>query len=243
MKILGIIPARGGSKGVPKKNIKLFNGKPLIAWTTDEVVKSKFLSRTIVSTDDPEIAEIAQSLGAEVPFIRPTEISGDLSTDYEFIIHALDFLKNNDQYEPDIIVRLPPTSPLRTAEHIDEGIQKLLDTPRADAVRPIYEVSKHPFKFWKISNNRKFLKPFLPKSFTGFDEPANLPRQLFPSVYCHTGAVDVIWTNTIRLKKSVSGENLAYFMMAEKDSVNIDTLSDFFIAEQLMKRRISAEKN
>ena len=242
MNTLAIIPARGGSKGVPQKNIKLFCGEPLIAWSIKETEKSKYISRTIVSTDDPKIAEVAKSFGAEIPFMRPDEISGDLATDYEFILHALDFLKENELYEPDIIVRLPPTSPLRKAEHIDRGIQKLLDTPQADAVRPIYEVSKHPFKFWKISDNEQFLEPFLPKSITRFDEPSNLPRQLFPPVYSHTGSVDVIWTKTIRLKKSVSGENIAYFIMDEEDSVNIDTLLDFFVAEQLMKRRILVEK-
>ena len=138
MDILGIIPARGGSKGIPGKNIKMIAGKPLIEWTIEAAKKSKLLTRVIVSTDDEKIAEVAKQYGAEVPFLRPKDIAQDLSTDVEFLIHALDWLKANQGYEPEIIVRLPPTSPLRTAAHIDEGIKKLMDTPEADAVRPIF---------------------------------------------------------------------------------------------------------
>jgi len=115
MEILAIIPGRGGSKGVPGKNIKMLLGKPLIAWTIEEAKKSKYLTRIIVSTDSQEIADIAKQYGAEVPFLRLVEISGDLATDVEFLLHALDFLKEKENYEPEIILRLPPTSPLRTA--------------------------------------------------------------------------------------------------------------------------------
>lgn len=237
MKILGVIPARSGSKGIPRKNIKPLLGKPLIAWTIEEAKKSRLLNRIIVSTDDLEIAEIAKQYGAEAPFLRPSEISHDFSTDVEFLVHTLDWLKKNEGYEPDIVLRLPPTSPLRTARHIDEGIQKLLDLPEADAVRPICEVPKHPYKLWKISEDQKCLEPFLPKSFTGFDEPHNLPRQLFPKAYIHTGAMDVMRINTIRKLKSTSGKKLAYFFMDPRDSVNIDSLIDFEIAEYLLSKR------
>lgn len=237
MEILGVIPARGGSKGIPRKNIKPLLGKPLIAWTIEEAKKSKYLTRIIVSTDDKEIAEVARSYGAEVPFLRPVEISGDLSTDVEFLTHALDFLKEKEGYEPEIVLRLPPTSPLRTAEHIDMGIETLLANVKADAARPICEAPKHPYKLWKISEDDVWLEPFLPRSFTGYNEPHNLPRQLFPKVYIHTGAMDVIRTRTIKELKSTSGRKLTYFFMTPENSVNIDHPLDWELAELLLKKR------
>jgi len=237
-KILAIIPARGGSKAIPRKNIKLIAGKPLIAWTIEAAKESKYSMRIIVSTDDKEIAEVAKQYGAEVPFLRPAEISQDLSTDVEFLTHTLNWLKEKENYEPEIILRLPPTSPLRTAAHIDEGIEILLKDPEADAVRPICEASKHPYKLWKISEDKKYLESFLPQSFTGFDEPHNLPRQLFPKAYVHTGALDIMRLKTISELKSTSGKKLAYFFMSPEDSVNIDYPMDFEIAEILLIKRL-----
>lgn len=240
MKILAIIPARGGSKGIPRKNIRLLLGKPLIVWTIEEAKKSKYLTRVIVSTDDEEIATVAREFGAEVPFLRPTEISGDLAVDVEFLMHALDFLKEKEQYEPDIVLRMPPTSPLRRAEHIDKGIEILLANPEADAVRPITEAPKHPYKMWIISGDKKFIEPFLPQSFTNMDEPYNLPRQLLPKVYIHTGAMDIMRLRTIRDMKSTSGKKTAYFFMEPEDSINIDHTLDFELAELFLKKRYTA---
>ncbi|MFY9463339.1 MAG: acylneuraminate cytidylyltransferase family protein [Candidatus Sungiibacteriota bacterium] len=239
MEILGIIPARGGSKSIPRKNIKMLAGKPLIAWSIEEAKQSRLLTRVIVSTDDEEIAAVARQYGVEVPFLRPAVLAQDLSPDTEFLLHALDFLREKEEYEPEIVVRLPPTSPLRIAGHIDEGIQKLLDMPDADAVRPICEAPKHPYKLWKISEDKKILEPFLPQSFTGFDEPYNLPRQMFPKAYIHTGAMDVIRVRTIREQKSTSGKKLGFFFMTPEDSVNIDQPIDFEIAEFLMQKRLA----
>jgi len=237
-KILAIIPARGGSKGVPGKNTRMLAGKPLIAWTIEEAKKSKMLTRIIVSTDSEEIAAVAKQCGAEVPFMRPPAISGDLATDVEFLDQALEWLETNEDYAPDILLRLPPTSPLRTAQHIDEGIEKLISTPDADACRPIVETEKHPYKFWKISKEGVWLEPFLPKSFTGFDEPQNLPRQVLPKVYRHTGAMDVLWTRTLKEQGSTSGKNLTYFFMDQESSVNIDSMFDFEFAEFLMQKKL-----
>lgn len=239
MKVLAVIPARGGSKAIPRKNIRPFLGRPLLAWIIESAKGSKFINRIIVSTDDPKIAKIAKKEGAEAPFLRPKKISQDFSTDVEFLIHALDWLKENEGYEPDIVLRLPPTSPLCRAKHIDEGIQKLIDMPDADSVRPITEVHKHPYKMWKISKDGRWLEPFLPKSFTGFDEPHNLPRQSFPTVYIHTGAMDIMRLRTIRELKSTSGTNIAYFFMDPEDSINIDSPLDFKIAEMLMKKKLA----
>jgi N-acylneuraminate cytidylyltransferase len=242
MEVLGIIPARGGSKSIPRKNIKLLAGRPLITWSIDEARKSRLLTRVIVSTDDEEIAAVARECGAEVPFLRPVELAGDFSTDVEFLLHALNFLHEKDGYEPHVVVRLPPTSPLRTAAHIDEGIEKLTAMPSADAVRPICEAPKHPYKLWKIAADGTFLEPFLPVSFTGFDEPHNLPRQLFPKAYIHTGAMDVIRARTLREQKSTSGKKLGFFFMSPEDAVNIDHPIDFEIAEFLMQKRLGRNR-
>ena len=241
MQILAIIPGRGGSKSIPRKNIRLLCGKPLIAWTIEQAKRSRLLTRSIVSTDDAEIAAVAREYGAEVPFLRPKEIAQDLSTDAEFLLHALDWLRDNEGYEPEIVLRLPPTSPLRTAEHIDRGIQKLLDTPEADAVRPICESPKHPYKLWRVAETGEWLEPFFPKEITGFDEPHNLPRQMLPKAYVHTGAMDVIRVRTLREQNSTSGKRLAHFLMDPADSVNIDYPIDFEIAEFLMQKRQERE--
>lgn len=241
LEILGIIPARGGSKTIPGKNIRPIAGRPLLVWTIEAAKGSKHLTRVIVSTDDESIADAARAAGAEVPFLRPKEISKDLSTDIEFLTHALETLEETEGYVPDIIVRLPPTSPLRRSEHIDEGIEKLLSDDSLDAVRPIHEAPKHPYKLWKLSSDETHLEPFLPRSFTGFDEPYNLPRQLFPKVHVHTGAMDVMRRDTILKQKSTSGKKLGYFFMKPEDSVNIDTPLDFEIAEVLLQKRVGKE--
>lgn len=241
MEVLAIVPARGGSKSVPRKNIRPLLGKPLIAWIIAAAKRSERLTRLIVSTDDPEIAEIARGDGAEVPFLRPAEFSQDLSTDVEFLRHALDWLDAHESYAPEIVLRLPPTSPLTTAAHIDEGIRTLLETPGADAVRPITEVSTHPYKMWTLSADGLWLLPFLPPEVTGVTSPHDLPRQLFPTVYRQTGAMDVLWARTLRDLGSTSGRRLAYFFMPPEESVNIDHEIDFAIAECLMRRRLERE--
>ncbi len=238
MEILAIIPARGGSKGIPGKNTKVLAGKPLIVWTIEAALGSKYITRVIVSTDSQQIADIALENGAEIPFLRPLSISQDLSTDVEFLQHTLSFLREKDGYVPAVVLRLPPTSPLRTAEDIDNGIKVLVSNPEADAVRPIIEVSKHPYKLWKIADGGEYLEPFLDKTFTSLDEPHNLPRQLFPKVYAHTGAMDIMRRQTIEDLHSTSGRKLGYFLMEPDHSVNIDHPLDFEFADYLMKKRL-----
>lgn len=241
-KILGIIPARGGSKSIPRKNIKMLAGKPLIAWTILAAKKSQYLNRLIVSTDDEEIAEIAKSYGAEVPFLRPAAISGDRAHDMEFFLHALDFLKERENYEPNLILRLAPTSPLRQAASIDEGIEVMFGNPEADSARSVMETPKHPFKMYYLRQGQKYLEPFLGKAFTKMDEPWNMPRQALPVLYIHTGAVDVTRLKTIRVLKSLTGRKIAYFFMKPEDSVNIDQPLDFEVAEILMRQRLAGNQ-
>ena len=228
---------------MPRKNIKPLLGKPLIAWTIEETKKSKLLTRFIVSTDDDEIAAAARAAGADVPFLRPKELAGDFTTDVEYLQHAVNWLKENEGYFPDIILRLPPTSPLRRAEHIDQGIQTLIKGGDSfDSVRPIVESPKHPYKMWEIEG--EFLKPFIDEKIAGMKEPWNMPRQKLPKIYVHTGAMDVFWTKTLIEQKSTSGRRVGYFFMEPEDSINIDSELDFLAAETiLLKRRKMNIKN
>ncbi len=232
--ILGIIPARGGSKKIPKKNIKLLAGKPLITYTIEESKKSKYINRVILSTDDEEIARIGKKLGAEVPFLRPSELAEDNVTDLPVFQHCLNWLRENENYVPDIIVHLRPTAPLRKNYHIDTGIELLLKSPRADSVRSVTAVGQHPLKMWKIENNR--LVPFVSEEISGIKESYNMPRQKLPLTYIQNGSVDVIWTKTILEKNSMSGDIITPFVMEEWESINIDTEIDFSLAELIMKR-------
>ena len=232
--VLAIIPARGGSKKIKKKNIKLLAGKPLIAYTIEESKKSKYISRIILSTDNEEIAIIGKKLGAEVPFLRPSELAEDYVTDLPVFQHCLNWLRENENYIPDIIVHLRPTAPLRKNYHIDTGIELLLKSPRADSVRSVTAVGQHPLKMWKIENNR--LVPFVSEEISGIKESYNMPRQKLPLTYIQNGSVDVIWTKTILEKNSMSGDIITPFVMEEWESINIDTEIDFSLAELIMKR-------
>lgn len=233
--ILGIIPARGGSKSVPGKNIKLLCSKPLIAFTIEEAKKSGYLDRIVVTTDDMEIAKVAREYGAEVPFIRPGDLAEDNTTDFPVFLHCLNWLGEKENYHPDIIVHLRPTSPLRTVKHIDKGIELLLNSPDADSVRSLCPAPKNPLKMWRIEDNR--LMPFIPEAVSGIKEAYNLPRQKLPEAYIQNGSVDVIRSKTILEKNSMSGDVIVPLIMEDRESVNIDTEIDFMIAEQIMRKR------
>ncbi len=203
--VLAIIPARGGSKRIPGKNIKLLNGKPLIAYAVDEAKKSKYIDRTITSTDSEDIAAVVKSLGSEVPFLRPKEISGDDATDLMAFQHALKWLDEKENYRPEIIVQLRPTSPLRTVVEIDEAIKLLADHPEADSVRTVSEPEQTPYKMYKVGDEG-FLEPLL--SVGGEKESFNLPQHKLPKAYKHVGYVDVIWWKTLMEKGMMAGEKI-----------------------------------
>ena len=228
--VLGLIPARGGSKDIPRKNIRPFANYPLIAYSIAAGLASKTVNRVIVSTDDEEIAEIARSYGAEVPFKRPAKYAQDNSTDLPVFQHALKWLSKNENYYPQIVVQLRPTSPLRKVEHIDKAVNLLLKNPQADSVRTVCTPSQNPFKMWTIDDDG-FMKPLLQ---TKFNEPYNLPRQTLPDTYWQTGYVDVAWTNTILKKKSMTGKIILPLVTDPENHVDIDSISDWRRAENLL---------
>lgn len=233
--ILALIPARGGSKSIPHKNRKLFAGKPLIAWTIEAAQRSRYLKRILVSTDDEEIAVIAKRFGAEVPFLRPAHFAHDLSPTIDAVLHTLDWFRDTEHYRPSAVVLLPPTSPLRRVEDIDKGIETLLESPEADSVRPIIESPKHPYKTLRIEG--EYLAPFFPADVTGFEEPYDMARQLFPPAYIYSGAMQIVREASLRTYRSLTGKKSRYFFMKPEHSINIDTPIDFAMAEFFLQYR------
>ena len=157
MQIIAIIPARGGSKGIPKKNIKKLNGKPLIAYSIEKALESKYINDVYVSTDCPFIAKIARIYKAKVPILRPKEISQDFSRDEEFIKHWLDYLSTSLNKIPDLIVQLRPTSPIRQIKNIEKGIEMMIENENATSLRCLSIPSNNPFKMWRIEENNIYI--------------------------------------------------------------------------------------
>ncbi len=232
--VLGIIPARGGSKGIPRKNVRDFAGYPLIAYSIAAGLQSEHITRLIVSTDDPEIAEIAQSFGAEVPFLRPKSLAQDDTLDLPVFQHALNWLAEAEGYRPELVVHLRPTSPVRPVGLVDESIEILLAHPEADSVRGIVPAGQNPYKMWKIEGDGQ-MNPLL--TVEGMDEPYNSPRQALPKVYWHTGIIDGIRPRVILEKNSMSGDLILPVHVDPVFSVDIDTPLDWAHCESLIRER------
>lgn len=217
LKIIAIIPARSGSKSIPDKNIQSLNGKPLLAYTIEQALQSKYIQRTIVSTDSEYYASIAKSFRAEVPFIRPASIAMDHSTDLEVFEHALKWLKENENYEPDLVVHLRPTTPVRNILDIDQMIQMLEKNADADSIRSVVKNTEPVFKMWFI-NNEGFLSPVVTDS--RFPEAYNMPRQALPDSYLQNASIDITRASTILKKKSMTGDTILGYVM--EDNFDID---------------------
>jgi N-acylneuraminate cytidylyltransferase len=229
--VLAIIPARGGSKSIPRKNIKLFAGYPLIAFSIAAGLAAESISRVIVSTDDEEIAEISTDFGAEVPFYRPEEISRDETPDLPVFKHALEWLQSNEGYQPEIVVQLRPTSPLRRKEIINQSVYKLIENPEADSIRTVCVPFQNPFKMWQITNNG-LMRPLIDSDFK---EAYNLPRQALPEVYWQTGYVDAAWTETIVEKNSMTSDYILPMVIDAEEWIDIDSPDDWRRAERLLE--------
>ena len=231
MKILAFIPARAGSMRVPHKNIKVLHGKPLIAYTIEAAIRSRYINRVVVSTNSEVIADIASKSGAEVPFMRPENISQADSTEMEFFEHALDWLAENESYIPDLIVLLYPTSPLRKTESIDSAIETMLAHPEADSLRSIKKCSEHPYKMWQIEDG--YLKSFV-KGEKRCDTHT-LSYHLLPEVYIQNASIYITKPSTIRDKHSATGNVIIPYIMDETESIDINNPLDFMLAEMVIK--------
>jgi CMP-N,N'-diacetyllegionaminic acid synthase len=224
MKILCIIPARSGSKGLPHKNILNFQGLPMLVWSIKQAQQSNYNKdiRIILSTDSEEYRQIGLKYGAEVPFLRPKEISGDLSTDYECIKHCLDYLEKDD-YIPDFIIQLRPTYPTRKVEILNNCIKTFIEKRNEyDSLRTIIPFEKSPYKMYRVLDNK--LKPLF-NDVDNITEPYNECRQKLPDTYLHNGYIDILNTNIVK-NGTISGENIYPYIMSKNEYHDIDTLKD-----------------
>lgn len=224
--VLALIPARGGSKGIPRKNIKKLAGHPLISYSIAAGLLANSVTRTIVSTDDPEIAQIARDYGADVPFMRPDDLALDQTLDLPVFQHALTWLNKQEDYQPDLVVQLRPTSPFRSPDLIDEAVKILLDNPQATSVRGVVPSKQNPYKMWTVQEDGKIL-PILEIEQP---EPYNMPRQELPRTFWQTGQIDVIRAETI-INGSLSGEQIYSCQIDPVFSIDLDNVLDWQQAE------------
>ncbi|MGQ0811355.1 MAG: acylneuraminate cytidylyltransferase family protein [Nitrospiraceae bacterium] len=230
--ILALIPARGGSKGVPRKNIIPIAGKPLIAYSIQQARSSKLINRVVVSTDELEIAEVAREWGAEVPFIRPAWCAQDVSPDIDVFRHALEWFHEQEGYRPEVVVHLRPPGPVRLVKHIDEAIELLLTHPEVDAVRSVSLARQTPYKMWHVTPSG-YLKPVL--EIAEIPDCQSMPRQRLPLVYWQNGYVDVVRPRAILERHTMWGSCvLPYFI--DEQLYEVDYPEDIAQVENALKR-------
>ena len=229
--ILAVIPARGNSKSIPRKNIKELAGYPLIAYSIAAARQSASVTRVIVSTDDEEIAQVAKQFGAEVPFMRPAEYAQDQTLDLLVFEHALTWLREQEGYVADVVIQLRPTSPIRPSHCVDDAIEILQTHPQADCVRGVVVAGQNPYKMWHIQSDGA-LSPLL--TVQGIKEAYNAPRQALPPVYWQTGHIDAIRLATILKKHSMTGDVIYPLLIDQSFTIDIDTMYDWQNAERLI---------
>lgn len=228
--ILGLIPARGGSQNLPRKNIKPLLGKPLIAWTIEQGLKSQYIDKLIVSTDNKEISEVSKQYGAEVPFMRPKELSLNETPGIQVVLHAMDWMKTNaDIY--DLIMFLQPTSPLRTSEDIDMAV-KFFFLKKAHSVVSVCKAEHHPHWSNTLPENLN-MNQFISSKIL------NKNRQKLPSYFRLNGSIYLSYWRYLEEKKRFFGKKTYAFIMPQEKSVDIDNKIDFKLAEIMLKEQKS----
>jgi|WetSurMetagenome_2_1015567.scaffolds.fasta_scaffold29088_4 YrbI family 3-deoxy-D-manno-octulosonate 8-phosphate phosphatase len=232
--ILALIPARGGSKGIPRKNIRPFAGQPLIAYSIAAGLQADTVTRVIVTTDDEEIAKVARGCGAETPFMRPAGLAQDGTLDLPVFQHALNWLAENENYHPLAVVHLRPTTPIRPPDLVDRSVSLLLNHPEADSVRGITPAHQNPFKMWLMDAEDSPIRPLT--TVPGINEPYNSPRQILPKAYSHTGLIDTIRPVTILELNSMSGRTILPILFDPAYDADLDTPEDWKHAEQSLLR-------
>lgn len=223
--VLAIIPARSGSKSVKDKNIRLINGKPMMAYSIGHALQAECIDRVIVSTDSGKYAQIAREYGAEVPFLRPAEYATDMALDIDVFEHALRYLEENEGYMPELVVQLRPTYPVRKISDIENMVKYMRDNPDIDSIRCIAPAKEIAYKMWfKDENN--MLSPVI----TDIPECYNMPRQQLPKIYYQNACIDVVRTEVVLNQHSMSGRKIAGYEMDE--NFDIDTEEEFLAAER-----------
>ncbi len=229
--VVAVVPARGGSKGLPGKNLRRLAGFPLVAWAIAAGRAAAQVGTVLVSTDDEEIAAVARQFGAEAPFLRPGELARDDTPDLPVFEHVLRWLDRERGLVPELVVQLRPTSPFRPAGLVDEAVALLRAHPGADSLRAVTPPAQTPFKMWRIDGPQ--LSPLL----GSLDEELfNAPRQRLPAVYWQTGHVDVIRPATILEKRSMTGRRIVPLVVDPRYALDIDTLEQLELAEWLLAR-------
>jgi len=233
-RIIAVIPARGGSKGLPGKNIIDLGGKPLLAYTVLAGQKSSFVDTVVVSTNNENIRHIALEWGAEAPFLRPNELSGDTSHTPDAVEHSVAYYENEMGKHYDIIVTLQPTSPFRTGRHVDEALEKFLNEPTLDSLISVKKQDYPPW--WMFQFEEHLLKPAFP--YKEGVNVFNLERQEFPPVYRPNGAIYACWRKYLAESGAiVNPENNGYYLMKAEDSIDIDNMADLYTARYELGRR------
>jgi len=222
MEVLAVIPARGGSQGIPRKNLQQVAGKSLLEHSVLHARSSKLVTRVIVSTEDEEIARVALAHGAEVPFRRPVALADHHVLDHAVFEHLLLELDHTENYQPDLVVHLRPTAPLRKVGWIDTAIELLKEDPRADSVRSVSEPNMHPYRMFSIDDNG-YLDPLMKHEHP---EPYLLRRQDLPILYYYNCVIDVTRPKTILQQKSMTGNKILPFYMNPDEVFDIDSLRD-----------------
>jgi CMP-N-acetylneuraminic acid synthetase len=239
-RVLAVVPARGGSKGIPRKNLQLLGGRPLVVHAIEAGLgASPLVSRVVCSTDDVEIAAVAEAAGAEVPFLRPAELAQDRSEDWPVFVHLLDWLEEHQNWVPDLIVNLRPTSPMRTSKHVEYAIRLLLDTG-VDSVKAVCLARQHPHKMWLRRGDAE-IESFLKTSFRLSRGP-DVPRAELEDVYWQNGVVDVTRIQVVREQRTMIGRRVAGLVTRPEESIDIDTPMDLALAELLYAQRTAARQ-
>ena len=231
MSVVAIIPARSGSKGVPNKNIKELCQYPLISYSIKLALKSKYINKVLLSTDSEEYKQIGLKFGAEVPFLRPKEISGDKSTDTELFCHLLKWYQQSKIKIPDFFVHLRPTTPLRKVEIVDEAIKKIMSNKSCTALRSVHEMSETAYKTLEIQNDDFLCSTF---SRDRFLDKYNNSRQEYPKTYSANGYVDVLKTSFILKEGKIHGDKVLSFVT--DPALEVDTFFDFELLEMLANK-------
>lgn len=230
LRVLGIIPARGGSKALPRKNVLTMSGKPLIAWTIEAALQSALLTKVVVSTDDQEISDTAIAYGAEVPFIRPVELATDTANAVQVLQHALLFCKDYE-LKFNAVMMLQPTTPLRTASDIDNCIEIMQENTECDSVISVTEVGGHHPARMKYLENGVLIDPDFCEVYE------NQPRQELKPMYIRNGAIYLVKVNILLEYSSLKGACSMGYVMPPERSVNIDSKFDFELAVWLFNER------
>ena len=239
LRVLVVVPARGGSKGIPRKNLQLLGGKPLVAHAVETGRAATLVSRVVCSTDDPQIADAARAAGAEVPFLRPAELATDASEDWPVFTHALQFLDSHEGWRPDLVVNLRPTSPLRRPSHVDNAIRLLLDTG-ADSVKAVHLARQHPHKMWLLGPDGA-MEPYLKTPFR-LERGPDVPRAQLEDIYWQNGVVDVTRREVIVEQGVMIGRRVAGLVTEPAESIDIDTPLDLQLAELLLAQRAATAR-